>query len=79
MVAGHCFRLVRKDMSASVKRNENKSSSSSRKKQKTSVSYEFQGRGHDYQGQGQVGASSQMGQMTCYHCHQPGHMRRDYL
>ena len=32
MVAGHCFRLVRKDMSASVKRNENKSSSSSRKK-----------------------------------------------
>ena len=76
MVAGHCFRLVRKDTGTSAKKKENKSSSSSRKKQKTSVSYGFQGRGHDYQGQGRVGASSQTGQMTCYHYHQPKHMRR---
>ena len=77
MMAGHCFRLVKKDMGASAKRKEIQSSSSSRKKQKTFVSYGFQGRGHDYQGQGRVGASNQTGQMTCYHCHKPGHMRRD--
>ena len=41
MVAGHCFRLVKKDMGASAKRKENQSSSSSRKKVKTSVSYGF--------------------------------------
>ena len=77
LVAGHCFRLVRKDMGASAKMKENQSSSSSRNKQKTSVSYEFQGRGNDYQGQGRVGAFSQTEKMTCYHCHKPGHMRRD--
>ena len=32
MVAGHCFRLVRKDTGASAKRKENQSSSSFRKK-----------------------------------------------
>ena len=32
MVASHCFRLVRKDTSASTKRKENQSSSSPRKK-----------------------------------------------
>ena len=42
MVAGHCFRLVRKDTGASAKRKENQSSSSSRKKQRTSASYGFQ-------------------------------------
>ena len=77
MVAGHCFRLVRKDKGASARRKENQFSSSSKKKRKTSASYGFQGWGHYYQGQGQVGASNKMGQMTCYHCHQPGHMRRD--
>ena len=61
----------------SAKRKENQSSSSSRKKQKTYASYEFQGRGHFYQGQGRVGASSQTGQMTCYHCHYPEHVRQD--
>ena len=77
MVASHCFRLVRKDTCASARRKENQSSSSSRVKQKTFASYGFQGWGHGYQGQGRVEASSQMGQMTCYHCHQPGHMKRD--
>ena len=32
MVAGHCFRLVRKDTGASAKRKKNQSSSSSKKK-----------------------------------------------
>ena len=50
MVAGHCFRLVRKDTSASAKGKENQSSSSSGKKHKTSILYGFQGQGHDYQG-----------------------------
>ena len=66
-----------RDMSASTKRKENQSSSNSRRKRKTSIPPRFQGRGDDYQGKGRVGASSQTGQMTCYHCHQPGHMRRD--
>ena len=26
----------------------------------------------------QAESSGQAGQMTCYHCRQPGHMRRDY-
>ena len=26
----------------------------------------------------QVESSGQAGQMTCYHCRQPGHMRRDF-
>ena len=60
MVAGHCFRVVRKDTGASARRKENQSSSSW-KKQKTSASYGFQGQGHIYQGQGLVKASSQMG------------------
>ena len=61
MVAGHCFRVVRKDTGASARRKENQSSSSSRKKQKTSALYGFQGQGHGYQGQSLVEASSQMG------------------
>ena len=77
MVAGHCFRLVKKDTDASDKRKENQSSSSTKKKQKTYVSYEFQGQSRDYQGQGRVGAFSQTGQMTCYYYHQPGQMKRD--
>ena len=63
------------DMGASTKRKENQSSSNLGRKWKTSILRGFQGRGDDYQGQGRVGASSQMGQMTYYHCHQPGHMR----
>ena len=66
-----------RDMGASTKRKKNQSSSNSGKKRKTSIPQGFQGWGGGYQGQGRVGASSQMGQMTCYHCHQPRHMRRD--
>ena len=66
------------DMGANTKRKENQSSSNLRRKRKTFIPYGFQGWGGGYQGQGRVKASSQTGQMTCYHCNQPGHMRRDY-
>ena len=66
-----------RDMGASTKRKANQSSSNSGWKRKTFIPRGFQERGDGYQGQGRVGASSQTGQMTCYHCHQPGHMRRD--
>ena len=59
-------------MGASTKRKENQSSSNLGRKRKTSIPSGFQGWGSGYQGQGRVGAL-----MTCYHCHQPGHMRRD--
>ena len=62
------------------------SSSSSRKKQWTPTPQWFQGQGRSYQGQGQ-GQSSHSGkhfealkqiwQRTCFHCHQPRHLRRD--
>ena len=45
-------------------------SSSSGKRQKTSPSHEFQDQGQD-------GAFSQAGQMICYFCRQPGHVRQD--
>ena len=51
MVAGHCFLLVGKDMSASDKRKESQPSSSSGKKQRTSALQGFQGQGQGYQGQ----------------------------
>ena len=41
MVAGHYFRLVKKDTGASAKRKKNQSSPSFRKKQKTYVLYGF--------------------------------------
>ena len=65
-----------REASASGKRKESQSSSSSGKKQKASSSRGFQGRGHP--DQRQIRVSSQAGQMVCYHCQQPGHMRRDY-
>ena len=67
-----------RDSCVSGKRKEDQPSSNSGKKQKTSIPQGFQGRGHGYQGQGRVGAFSQTGQMTCYYCHQLGHMRRDF-
>ena len=66
-----------RDAGASKKMKESLSSSSSGKKQRTSVSQGSSGQDRGYQGQGQGGASSYMRLMTCYHCYQPGHKRRD--
>ena len=65
-----------RDASVSVKRKESRSSSSSGKKPKASSSREFQS--HDHPGQGRVRVASQAGQIVCYHCQQPGHMRQDW-
>ena len=51
-------------------KREDQPSSSSRKRQKTSASREFQDQGQDW-------AVSQAGQVICYLCRQPGHVRRD--
>ena len=64
-----------RDASASGKRKGSQSSSSSGKKQKASSSRGFQIRGHP--GQRHIRVSNQAGQMVCFHCQQPGHMRRD--
>ena len=64
-----------RDAGASSKRKESQSSSSSGKKQRASSSRGFQSR--DYPGQGQIRATTQAGQMVCFHCQQPRHMRRD--
>ena len=45
-------------------------SSSSEKRQKTSASHEFQDLGWDW-------TPTQAGQVICYFCRQPGHVRRD--
>ena len=66
-----------RDAGFSGKRKESQSSSSSGKKQRASSSRGFQGRG--YPGQGRIRVASQAGQMVCYHCQQPGHIRRDFL
>ena len=64
------------DASVSGKRKDSQSSSSSAKRQRASSSRGFQSRGHP--GQGQMRVTGQGGQMVCYDCQQPGHMRRDY-
>ena len=64
-----------RDAGVSRKRKESQSSSSSGKKQRVSSSRGFQSRGHP--GQGHMRVVGQAGQMVCYHCKQPGHMRRD--
>ena len=64
-----------RDASVSSKRKDSQSSSSSGKRQRASSSRGFQSRGHP--GQGQMRVAGQVGQMVCYHCQQPGHMRRD--
>ena len=65
-------------MAAGDKMKEGQPSSSSGKKQKTSIPRGFQGQGCGHQGQGQIRALSQLGSMTCCHCHQLGHMRQDF-
>ena len=64
-----------RDAGASSKRKDSQSFSSSGKRQRASSSRGSQGRGHPSHGQMRV--ASQAGQMVCYHCQQPGHMRRD--
>ena len=64
-----------RDVSVSSKRKDSQSSSSSGKRQRASSSRGSQSRSHP--GQGQMRVAGQAGQMVCYHCHQPGHMRRD--
>ena len=64
-----------RDASVSSKRKESQSSFSSGKKPRASSSRGFQS--HDHPSQGQIRVSGQAGQMVCYHCQQPGHMRRD--
>ena len=67
-----------RDAGASDKnRGKQASSSGLGKKQRTSIPRGFQGQGHGQQGQGQVWVTSQDRQMTCFHCHHPGHMRRN--
>ena len=65
-----------RDASANVKRKESQSSSSSRKKPGASSSQGFQI--HDHPGQGRIRVASHTGQIVCYHCQQPGHMKRDF-
>ena len=64
------------DTSVSSKRKDGQFSSRSGKRQRASSSRGSQSRGHPSQGQMRV--AGQAGQMVCYHCQQPGHMRRDY-
>ena len=64
-----------RDASVSSKRKDSQSSSSSEKRQRASSSRGSQSCGHP--GQGQMRVAGQAGQMVCYHCQQPGHMRRD--
>ena len=66
-----------RDTGACDKQKEGQPSSSSRKKQRTSVPRGFLGQGRCFQGQSKIKTPSQSGLMTCFHCHQPGHMRRD--
>ena len=64
-----------RDASVSSKRKDNQSSSSSGKRQRASSLRGSQSRGH--LGQGHMRVAGQAGQMVCYHCQQPGHIRRD--
>ena len=67
--------LSTRDASVSGKRKDSQSSSSSGNRKRAFSSRGFQSRGH--LGQGQMRVTGQAGQMVCYHCQQPRHMRRD--
>ena len=67
-----------RDSGAGDKRKEGQPSSSSGKKQRTSVPRGFSRQGSGFHGQSQIKAPSQSGPVTCYHCHQPGHVRRNF-
>ena len=67
-----------RDAGTSGKRKESRSSSSSGKKPKASSSQGFQGQGRGHHGQGQARAFNQARLMTCYLCHHPRHIHRDY-
>ena len=60
-----------REVGASGKRKESQSSSNSGKRSRASS------QSCDFPGQGQIGTASRAGQMVCFHCQQPGHMRRD--
>ena len=64
------------DMGAGTKRKGDQPSSSLGKKQKASGLQGFQSPG--YPGQGRARVARRAGQMVCYHCQQPEHMRRDW-
>ena len=73
-----------RDASVNGKRKDSQSSSSSGKRQRASSSRGSQSHGYPGQGQmrivgraGHMRVASQAGQIVCYHCQQPGHMRRD--
>ena len=66
-----------RDTDAGDKRKEGQPSLSSGNKQRTSVPRGFSGQGRGFQGRTQIKAPSQSGPVTCYHCHQPGHVRRN--
>ena len=70
-------RSIRNAGASDKKRGSQASYLVSGKKQRTSIPRGFQGRGRDQQGQGQVRVTSQAGKMTCFHCHQPGHIRQN--
>ena len=63
------------NMGADIKRKGDQPSFSSRKKQKASGSQGFQC--PRYPGQGRARVAKRVGHMLCFHCQQPGHMRRD--
>ena len=67
-----------RDVGASGKKKESQSSSSLGKKPRASSSRGFQGQGSDHQGQSQIRAPSQCRLVTCYLCHQSGHIRQDF-
>ena len=73
-----------RDASVSGKRKDSQSSSSSGKRQRASSSRGSQSHGHPGQGQMRIAGrarnmrvASQAGQIVCYHCQHPGHMRQD--